>query len=73
MISLLPDVSGLRVLDAGCGTGILAEILLERGAQVMAFDYNAEFFQRARKRLGSRAAVPGRSLAAADLCLGRRF
>lgn len=57
MLSLLPDVAGLRVLDAGCGTGILAEILLERGARVEAFDYNEDFVRRARKRLGERAVV----------------
>lgn len=57
MLSLLPNVNDLNVLDAGCGTGKLAEILLERGARVTAFDYNEDFVQRARSRLGSRAAV----------------
>jgi SAM-dependent methyltransferase len=57
MLSLLPDLTGLRVLDAGCGTGKLAEIMVKRGAQVMVFDYNAEFVQKARDRLGNRAAV----------------
>ena len=57
MLSLLPELAGRHVLDAGCGTGILAEILLERGARVTAFDYNEEFVRRAQKRLGDRAAV----------------
>ncbi len=31
-LSLLPDVEGKRVLDAGCGPGVYAEWLVERGA-----------------------------------------
>lgn len=57
MLSLLPGLAGLRVLDAGCGTGKLAQIMLERGAQVTAFDLNDDFVQRTRERLGSRAVV----------------
>ncbi|MBZ0289063.1 MAG: methyltransferase domain-containing protein, partial [Anaerolineae bacterium] len=37
-LSLLPDVAGKRVLDAGCGPGIYAEWLVDHGAQVVAFD-----------------------------------
>lgn len=37
-LSLLPDVRGLRVLDAGCGPGHYAAALLERGADVVGVD-----------------------------------
>ncbi len=57
MLSQLPPLAGLRVLDAGCGTGKLAEIMIRAGAAVTAFDYNADFVDRARRRLGERATV----------------
>jgi hypothetical protein len=39
-LSLLPDVSGKRVLDAGCGPGVYAEWLVRQGAEVVAVDVN---------------------------------
>jgi SAM-dependent methyltransferase len=57
MLSLLPDVSGLRVLDAGCGPGIYAEWLVTHGAQVVAFDVTPAFVEITRARLGDRATV----------------
>ena len=57
MTDLVPDVAGNRVLDAGCGTGRYAEWLVERGADVLAVDSNAEMLARARARVGDRAAV----------------
>ncbi len=50
-------MSGRRVLDAGCGPGIYAEVLLERGADVVAFDVTPEFVEITRGRVGDRAAV----------------
>ena len=39
MLSRLPsDLTGKRVLDAGCGTGAMTEELARRGAQVVAID-----------------------------------
>ena len=38
VLDLLGDVTGLRVLDAGCGPGYYAEELVRRGARVTAFD-----------------------------------
>lgn len=37
---LLGDVSGRRVLDAGCGTGYLAAKLHEKGADVLGVDFS---------------------------------
>jgi SAM-dependent methyltransferase len=56
-LSLLPDVRGRRVLDAGCGPGVYAEHLLDRGAEVVAFDANERMVRLTRERLGDRAQV----------------
>ena len=62
-LSLLPEVKGKRVLDAGCGPGVYAEWLVNHGAEVVAFDVSPKMVQFARERLGSRAKV-----IQADLC-----
>lgn len=54
-LSLLPDVHGRRVLDAGCGPGIYAEILVDRGAEVLGIESSPNMLELARKRLGRRA------------------
>ena len=43
--SELESVSGLRVLDVGCGFGSLAAVLAARGAEVKAVDVKAERFE----------------------------
>jgi ubiquinone/menaquinone biosynthesis C-methylase UbiE len=53
--SLIPEVSGQLVLDAGCGTGVMTDWLLSRGAQVFAVDANDRMLAHARKRIGNRA------------------
>ncbi|GIV88744.1 MAG: SAM-dependent methyltransferase [Chloroflexus sp.] len=57
MLSLLPDVRGKRVLDAGCGPGVYSELLLDRGAEVIAIDANPKMVQLAHQRLQNRAQV----------------
>jgi trans-aconitate 2-methyltransferase len=47
---------GETVLDAGCGSGRVTELLLERGARVLAVDADAHMVRRARERLGDRVA-----------------
>ncbi len=56
-LSLLPEVAGRRVLDAGCGPGIYAEWLVNHGAEVVAFDVTPDFVDITRRRLGDRATV----------------
>jgi SAM-dependent methyltransferase len=56
-LSLLPDVKGKRVLDAGCGPGAYAEWLVNKGAQVVAFDANEKMVKLARERLGDKAKI----------------
>lgn len=45
----LGEVSGLAVLDAGCGTGYLSRQLAARGARVLAVDAAAEMIAVARR------------------------
>ena len=55
MISLLGDVAGRRVLDAGCGAGPLALWLSACGAEVVGFDRSAAMVELARRRGIARA------------------
>ncbi len=51
MLGQLPkDLSGQRVLDAGCGTGAMAVELAERGAEVVAVDIAPELIKIAETR-----------------------
>lgn len=56
-LSLLPDVKGLKILDAGCGPGNYAEWLDDKGASVTAVDYSDEMISFTKERLGNRAKV----------------
>jgi 2-polyprenyl-3-methyl-5-hydroxy-6-metoxy-1,4-benzoquinol methylase len=42
--------AGARVLDAGCGPGLVAEAFLEAGCEVVGADLSAEMIARARAR-----------------------
>jgi len=50
--SLIPDVEGARVLDAGCGTGFYTEWLVEEGAEVVGVDVSEEMLALAREKVG---------------------
>ena len=56
-LSLLPDVEGLHVLDAGCGPGAYAEELINRGAEVVSVDASDRMIELARDRLGPTAVI----------------
>ena len=59
MLARLPaDLTGARVLDAGCGTGAMAAELAARGAQVVAVDISPKLVDIARARLPE--GMPGR-------------
>lgn len=54
LLSWLPqDMRGLRVLDAGCGTGALALQAALRGADVVAIDLSPTLVQLAAERLAA--------------------
>lgn len=51
LLSWMPaDLTGLRVLDAGCGTGALAVEAARRGADVVAIDVSASLVNIAQER-----------------------
>ncbi len=50
MLGLLGDVSGLSILDAGCGSGLYAAELLSRGAGVVGVDASEKLIRLARRR-----------------------
>ncbi len=54
-LSLLGEVRGRRVLDAGCGPGVYAEILDDHGAEVVGFDASEKMVALALDRLRGRA------------------
>ena len=55
MLALAGDVTGRRILDAGCGSGPLFAALRDRGAAVTGFDQSAGMLELARRRLGADA------------------
>jgi magnesium-protoporphyrin O-methyltransferase len=68
LLSWLPqDMRGLRLLDAGCGTGALAMEAAERGAQVLAIDLSPTLVKLAAERW---AAQSGRSAGQIDFRSG---
>jgi SAM-dependent methyltransferase len=56
-LALLPTVSDIDVLDAGCGHGWCADWLVRHGARVVAVDRSAAMVALALKRLKGRARV----------------
>jgi magnesium-protoporphyrin O-methyltransferase len=52
LLSWLPaDLTGRRILDAGCGSGALAQDLARRGAHVVAIDLSEKLVTLAAERL----------------------
>ena len=56
-ISLVGDVAGLRVLEVGCGPGVLTSWLADHGAAVTAIDISEQMIRLARRRVGDRARI----------------
>ncbi|HEY0639898.1 MAG TPA: class I SAM-dependent methyltransferase [Pseudonocardiaceae bacterium] len=57
MTALAGDVTGRRILDAGCGSGPLSAALRGRGAVVTGIDASAGMLALARRRLGDDVAL----------------
>ncbi len=58
VLSLLPTLSGLTILDAGCGSGWYAQHFLENGAaRVVCVDVSQNMAAAAQARLGALAQV----------------
>jgi SAM-dependent methyltransferase len=61
--ALLPDLTGKRVLDAGCGVGDHVGWPLDRGATVVGVDGSDSAVETARERHGDRATFRQADLA----------
>lgn len=61
--ALLPDLTNLRVLDAGCGVGDHVGWLLDRGATVVGVDASESAVESARERYGDGATFRRADLA----------
>lgn len=71
LLSWLPtDMTGLRLLDAGCGTGALAVEAAQRGAEVVAIDVAGSLVDIARKRAPAGLAIDWRVGDLLDPALG---
>jgi len=73
MLAQLPaDLTGLRVLDAGCGTGAAAVEMARRGADVVAVDISPALIEIAQKRMpeGLTGTIDWRSGDMLDPALG---
>lgn len=67
MLARLPsDLRGARVLDAGCGTGLMTAELAARGADVVAVDISPQLIGIAEARLAD-ALRPRVNFAAGDM------
>jgi len=67
LMSWLPqNMTGMKLLDAGCGTGALALCAIERGAQVVAIDLSANLIQVAQERYASFAPLAQRGEVQSD-------
>ena len=70
MMARLPaDLTGARVLDAGCGTGLMTAELAARGAEVVAVDISPSLIEIAGRRLPE-ALAPRVRFVAGDMLSG---
>lgn len=72
LLSWLPaDMGGMRLLDAGCGTGALAVEAAARGAEVVAIDVAGSLVSIARDRAPAGLSIDWRVGDMLDPALGR--
>jgi SAM-dependent methyltransferase len=57
VLAALGPVAGRQVLDAACGPGLYVRELLERGAEVTAFDASAAMVSLARQQAAGRVRI----------------
>ncbi|MEZ9417734.1 class I SAM-dependent methyltransferase, partial [Vibrio sp. 10N.286.49.E1] len=51
------DLSGLKVLDLGCGTGYFSEQMMKRGAEVVCADLSIGMLKKAKQRCGKSVSL----------------
>jgi magnesium-protoporphyrin O-methyltransferase len=68
LLSWLPaDMTGMRLLDAGCGTGALALAAAARGAEVVAIDLSPQLVALAAERAAGHPAAGRIRFASGDM------
>ncbi len=50
LVDLLAPKAGERILDLGCGTGVLTAVIAERGAEVFGIDRSPEMVAQAKSK-----------------------
>ena len=58
LFRMVGDVTGQRILDAGCGAGYLSRLLARRGADVVGVDVAEGLLALARARSSGRGSAP---------------
>jgi len=53
VLNFFGDISGRKILDAGCAKGRFAKILAEKGAKVYGLDFSRKMIREARKTIKS--------------------
>jgi magnesium-protoporphyrin O-methyltransferase len=72
LLDWLPaDLTGRRILDAGCGTGALAVEAAKRGADVVAIDISGQLIGIARDRMPAALSIDWRVGDSFDPTLGQ--
>jgi magnesium-protoporphyrin O-methyltransferase len=68
LLSWLPEnLHGMRLLDAGCGTGALALAAAERGAEIVAIDLSPQLVTLAAERAADHPAASRVTFRAGDM------
>ena len=62
VLDLLAPQSGERILDLGCGDGVLSEKIVAAGAELIAVDAAPDMITAARARGIDARVMPGQSL-----------
>lgn len=57
VFSLIEDPAGKKILDAGCGPGVLSSVLVDKGASVTAIDYSSEMIRLTNERIENKARI----------------
>jgi ubiquinone/menaquinone biosynthesis methyltransferase len=70
MIALAGPLTGVRALDLACGTGDIAFLLAERGADVMALDLTPRMIELARVKVAKMSGTPRvPTFVVGDMCM----